>query len=106
MPRNPRKRIDIIAIAPAAFIDEHLCNSRSHYVSRDFVPYFDFLGYIRNKESVIKIKPHPNAKIHDHNFDSPSFIPLGNENLKICFYKKIFSCIIFLYEKFFNRGTV
>ena len=73
MPQALRRRIDIVAIAPAAYIDRHLCHSRSHYVSRDFVPYFDFMGYIRNKDSIIKIKPHPNAKFPDHNFDSPSF---------------------------------
>ncbi|NGX34907.1 MAG: putative deoxyribonuclease RhsA [Candidatus Anoxychlamydiales bacterium] len=73
MTPEERSRMDIVAIAPSAYIDRHLCNSRKHYVSRDFVPYIDCLGYLRNKDSVVLIKPHPNAKLIDHNFNSPSY---------------------------------
>ncbi len=74
MPPHLRKRIDVIAFAPGAYIDEYLCNSRVHYVSkRDIVPYFDFIGRFLNRDSIVKIKPHPNAKILDHNFDSPTY---------------------------------
>ena len=73
-PKDLRNRIDIIGIAPAAYINRFLCNSRTHYVSkRDFIPYLDFRGYNKNKDSIFKIKPHPDAKLLDHNFDSPSY---------------------------------
>jgi hypothetical protein len=73
-PKDMRNRIDVIAIAPAAYIDENLCNSRVHYVSnRDLVPYLDINGYFNNKDSIIKIKPHHDAKFLDHNFDSLTY---------------------------------
>lgn len=82
MDPNLRKRIDVLAFAPAAYIDEDLCNSRAHYVSRDFVPYFDIPGYNRNKASIVRIKPHPNADFHDHNFNSPSYDNFLLEGIK------------------------
>ena len=73
-PKDKRNRIDVIAIAPAAYINRFLCNSRVHYVSkRDFIPYLDINGYYNNKDSIIRIKPHPDANFHDHNFDSLTY---------------------------------
>lgn len=82
MPQDLRKRIDVIAIAPAAYIDRELCRSRFHYVSWDLFPFIDYGGYLRNKDSVYMIKPHPNAKLVDHNFDSPLYTEFLNYHIK------------------------
>ncbi|NGX43861.1 MAG: putative deoxyribonuclease RhsA [Candidatus Anoxychlamydiales bacterium] len=79
---NLRNRIDVLAFAPAAYIDKDLCHSREHYVGRDFVPYLDLAGYARNIDSIVRIKPHPNAKRLDHNFNSPSYDHFLLEQIK------------------------
>ncbi len=74
MPENLRSRINVVAIAPGGYIDENLCNNRTHYTSRrDFVPLLDILGRWKNRSSTIKLKPHPNANLLDHNFNSPTY---------------------------------
>ena len=78
-----RNRIDVLAFAPAAYIDKDLCHSRIHYISRrDFVPYLDPMGYNRNIDSIVRIRPSPNAKFHDHNFNSPSYDSFLLEQIK------------------------
>ncbi|NGX48445.1 MAG: hypothetical protein K940chlam5_00030 [Candidatus Anoxychlamydiales bacterium] len=47
----------------------------------DFVPYSDPMRYNRNIESVVRIKPHPNAKFHDHNFNSPTYENFLRDNI-------------------------
>jgi hypothetical protein len=49
-----RKRIHVIAVAPAAFIDKELCRSFVHFVSKsDPIPWIDFIGRMRNKDTVV-----------------------------------------------------
>lgn len=71
-----RKRIYVIALAPAAYIDEELCGGIHHYRSkgyRDPVPFTDISGRIRNKHTTTVLKPHPDAPLFDHSFTSPTF---------------------------------
>ncbi len=73
MSENLRSRINVIAVAPGGYIDENLCGSIKHHTSRDFVPLLDILGRWKNRNNTIKLKPHPNAKLLDHNFNSPTY---------------------------------
>ena len=74
MPRNLSQNIHIVAIGPAAYIDKNLCGSVRHYVSkRDIVPLIDVVGYIKNKDTITLLEPHPDAKLLDHSFNSPTY---------------------------------
>jgi hypothetical protein len=68
-----RKKITVLAIAPAAYIDEELCKSVSHFRSRDFVPLLDLKGLKKNKNSTIKLTPSKNADLWDHSFSSDTY---------------------------------
>ncbi len=69
-----RKRIHVIAVAPAAYIDEDHCGSVMHYVSKnDFIPWFDFKGRRRHEKNITILDRHPNASWFDHNFQSPTY---------------------------------
>lgn len=73
---NPelRKMIEVVAIAPAAYIDKCLCGDVAHYVStRDFVPWLDLTGRIRNRETVHVLHAHKQAGLWDHEFASPTY---------------------------------
>jgi len=73
-PEELRKRIIVVAIAPAAYISPDLCKEVYHYVSsRDFVPYFDFRGRIECRDTIHYLEAHENAGIWDHNFNSPTY---------------------------------
>lgn len=66
--------IDVLAIAPAAYIDKHLCRNVDHYVStRDFVPMLDIAGRIRNNETTQVLSAHRDANFWDHDFQSPTY---------------------------------
>lgn len=75
-PKELRKRIIVIAIAPAAYIPDEICHHALHYVSRrDIVPYFDKLGRNLCKESTVILTPHKDARFFDHHFLSPTYRP-------------------------------
>ncbi len=40
------------------------------------------MGYFRNKDSIIKVKPHPNAKLPDHSFNNFLYDALLSYNIK------------------------
>lgn len=76
MSYNPqlRKMIDVVAIAPGCYIDRELCRSVHHYVStRDFVPWVDLVGRIRNRDTVHVLPAHKDASLWDHDFASPTY---------------------------------
>jgi hypothetical protein len=74
LPKNYRDRVIVAAFAPGAYIDDHLAASVIHYRStRDFVPYLDFFGKIRCQHSTVVLKPHSDAPLFDHPFDSPTY---------------------------------
>lgn len=69
-----RKRIHVIAIAPAAYISQKICGSVVHFVSkRDFVPWFDVPGRILNRKNIKSLDPHPEAELLDHGVLSLTF---------------------------------
>ena len=82
---NPelRNMIDVLAIAPACYIDRNLCRNIDHYVSmRDFVPWFDLKGRIRNQETVHVLSPHKNASFWDHDFKSPTYSKVIKDHIQ------------------------
>lgn len=73
-PPHLRKRIIVVAIAPAAYISEDLCASVYHYASRrDIVPSIDHRGRARCKETLVTLTPHRRAAFFDHHFLSPTY---------------------------------
>jgi hypothetical protein len=69
-----RKRIYVIAVAPAVYIDKDLCGQVVHLVSsRDPVPWIDFMGRMRNKDTIWVLDRHPDASYFDHCFKSPTY---------------------------------
>lgn len=82
-PPELRKRIDIVAIAPAAYISEDICHRIYHYVSRrDIVPKIDRSGKKRCENTIVVLTPHPKAAFFDHHFLSPTFRPAIAHHLK------------------------
>lgn len=79
-PPELRKRIVIIAIAPATYISRQLCHRVVHYVSkRDLVPMVDRSGKAQFGDTVVVLDPHPDvprlAKFtyQDHGINSPTY---------------------------------
>lgn len=69
-----RKRIHVIAVAPAAYIDQKTCGSVVHFVSRnDFIPMIDVKGRWKNKENIVILEPHKDASFFDHSIKSPTY---------------------------------
>ena len=80
-PQYLRNRVEVSAFAPAAYIDDRLCHRVLHYKSAgkrggwltDPVTQIDIEGRRRCKDTIITLKPHPDASMHDHGFRSPTF---------------------------------
>lgn len=75
-PENLRERILVVAIAPGAYIYQQTCADVVHYrvnALRDFVPRFDSIGALREKNSILELSSHPDAPYHDHTFLSPTY---------------------------------
>ena len=73
-PREVQQRIICVALAPGAIIPQQLCFRSYNYASKnDFVPYFDLYGNFRYRDQLQILKPHKDAKRHDHEFLSPTF---------------------------------
>ena len=74
-PTPTRNRLIVVAIAPGAIVPKELCYESYNYVSkgRDFVPLTDIEGMRKYGDQVIYLKPHPKAKLWDHDFRSPTF---------------------------------
>jgi len=71
-----RKRILVVAIAPAGYIYSKTCKQIVHYRAapyRDFVPQFDQKGRIREKGTTIVLESQPGAPKFDHPFMSPTY---------------------------------
>lgn len=82
---NPerRKMIDVLAIAPAAYIDRELCRNIYHYVStRDFVPWFDLRGRMENQDTTVILPAHKDANFWDHDFQSPTYEKVIRDHIK------------------------
>ncbi len=73
-PPELRARIHVLAIAPAAYVNRELCGSVVHYTSeRDFVPLIDRKGKRACRDTTIRLKPHADAPVFDHDFQSPTY---------------------------------
>jgi RHS repeat-associated protein len=71
-----RKRILVVAIAPAAYIYQETCAKVIHYRAawwRDFVPRFDRKGARREKDAIVTLDSHQDAPFFDHEFMSPTY---------------------------------
>jgi RHS repeat-associated protein len=77
-----RHRINVIAVAPAAHLQENDFAKAVHYEStRDFVPMFDKVlkiasldfAAIENRAPVVMLLPHQDAPLFDHFNDSPTY---------------------------------
>lgn len=81
-PEELRKRVIVVAIAPAAYISQEICANAYHYVSRrDIVPYIDRIGRRKCKNTIITLTPHPDAAFFDHHFLSPTYKPAITHHL-------------------------
>jgi hypothetical protein len=69
-PEELRKRIIVVALAPAAYIYSHTCAQVTHYrvdsPSRDPVPYIDRIGAARERNTIVDLPPHPESGIVAH----------------------------------------
>ena len=74
-PEELRKQILVVAIAPAAYIDQNICADVVHYraAEGDFVPRIDSLGAKNAYGSIIEVQSQPNAPWFDHEFASPTY---------------------------------
>ncbi|MDX8431203.1 MAG: RHS repeat-associated core domain-containing protein [Candidatus Algichlamydia australiensis] len=76
-PAEWRKRITVVGIAPALPVSKDLCKRAVNYRSRDFVPWLGQKGFgykLPYKKGVMEIlRPHADAPMHDHSFQSPTF---------------------------------
>lgn len=74
-PQEYRNRIEVVATAPAGFINEKYCNRVDHYVSRgDIVPWlFDPTERHRHIGEHILPKHSEATDILDHEFVSPTY---------------------------------
>jgi hypothetical protein len=71
-----RKRILVVAIAPAAYIYQETCAKVIHYRAewrRDFLPRLDRAGDKREKDTIVNLSSHSNASAFDHEFMSPTY---------------------------------
>jgi len=78
-----RKRIIVVAIAPAAYIYEETCAKVIHYrvsSSRDPIPYIDIMGAERAKHTIVTLSSHKNAPWHDHEFTSKTYRKFIKDN--------------------------
>lgn len=89
LPEEARKRVIVLAIAPAKVVPEEMCYRAYNYASKkDIVPtcevaHAGFLsseenldGYqmaLANHEELELLEPHPDATGIDHEFQSPTF---------------------------------
>ena len=75
LPKELRERIDVVAVAPFAYIPSHLCGAVVHLVSKgDLVHCLDSQVKKQCQGTIIELERHPDAKgFIDHSFNSPTF---------------------------------
>jgi len=84
-PPELRDRILVVAIAPAAYIDPRICGGVMHYRAawyRDPIPRINYSGACVAKDTIRTLPSHKDARLHDHNFDSPTYEDAINYHLK------------------------
>lgn len=85
-----RKQVLVLGVAPAKFIDKTYCMDARHLVSNgDFVYLTDPRGYLRCRNTIQLLEPHPDASWFDHSFESPTYqTPMQAELKNVFLYKK------------------
>lgn len=76
LPHEFQQRVLVVAIAPAAYIDDSLCHSVVHYKTpllRDMIPHFDRSGGRLSSFTIVNLESHKDAKFFDHSFQSPTY---------------------------------
>ena len=69
-----RKRIQVLAVAPAAYIGKDVCLMIEHFRSiRDIVPLIHLKGLLSNLDTTTILSAHPDAPLLDHEFSSPTY---------------------------------
>ncbi len=77
------QRIIVLAINPSVIIPEELCFRSNNYMSRrDFVTRLDIIGRFKHGSELHILQPHPNAKLWDHEFASPTFSETIERHIK------------------------
>lgn len=82
-PEDLRNRIFVLAIAPGAYISNHLCAGVKHYVSYDFVPIYDSPGKAMAKSQGTYhwlVSDHGLPK--DHSFKNSTYRSVISTNVK------------------------
>jgi hypothetical protein len=75
-PLDLKKRIYVVAIAPAKYIDKENCKKVWHYRAqpdRDLIPMLDIIGGTKAISTIITLDSDIDANIIDHNFNSPTY---------------------------------
>lgn len=75
-PREIRKMVSVVAIAPGGYVWPYLVKDVVHYVSpRDPVPCFDKAGRQKAASTIITLPRHPGCSPTDldHSFQSPTY---------------------------------
>jgi RHS repeat-associated protein len=87
-PEELRQRIIVVAIAPGAYIEDKYAFQVTHYRStRDIVPFFDFVGAYKCRDSTVVLKPHPDAPLFDHSVNSPTYRDVQRQHVNQCCQK-------------------
>jgi hypothetical protein len=90
-PEEIRKRIRVVAFAPADYISENICHSVRHYEAhlwRDPIPWINWRSRQQNLHNVTVLPSHPNAPRHDHSILSPTFEQAIRREIEL-YYKMI-----------------
>jgi hypothetical protein len=83
-PEERGRRMNVLAIAPGAYIYPESCGELVHYCAssnRDFVPLFDRAGARRSKDTIVQLQSHPEAGWIDHSFASPTYRKVLREHI-------------------------
>ena len=84
-PPELRKRILVVAIAPAAYIYKETCAKVIHYRAewwRDLVTRIDKAGARRAKGTIVTLHSHLRAHLIDHEFQSPTYMERLQEHIR------------------------
>ncbi len=86
-PKELRDRILVLAIAPAAYIQDNLCRQVIHYRHEsplhDPVPYIDRRGARLCRHTTRELASHPDAGWFDHSFTSKTYEDRIQQHLSI-----------------------
>jgi hypothetical protein len=89
-PDELRERVIAVGVASAKYVYKETCYQSVHYRAkpeRDPIGYLDQRGSRRERNSIVTLNSHPNAPLHDHDFQSPTYRRKIEERLQEYIYK-------------------